>query len=96
MSSDNSLKDILKTKMIPKSLANQDMKDYSKVRSDLLFTLNTHVKSAGDMLTFGIPEGYLPIFVEVMSDDLVVSTYDVKQVTPTTFSAKLRDLTGDW
>lgn len=65
-----------------------------RVRNAILKLCEENLKSPDDILTFEIMSNSLPFAVAVLDDELLVSQYDVIQISETLFEARMVTLEG--
>ena len=65
-----------------------------RVRNAILKLCEENLKSPDDILVFEVMSNSLPFAVAVLDDELLVSQYDVIQVSETLFEARMVTLEG--
>lgn len=69
-----------------------DMMERSKVKNTINELCSTYLKDAGDIFEFEVSKNDLTYAVEVVEEEPLKSMYDIYQISPTIFRAKLKEL----
>lgn len=69
-----------------------DMMERTKVKNTINDLCSKYLKDAGDIFEFEVSKHDLTYAVEVVEEEPLKSMYEIYQISPTIFSAKLRGL----
>lgn len=72
--------------------ATQDMMEHSKIKNAVCDACDAHLKVAGEEFQFEVSSKALPHVVSVILEEPLRSKYDIVQISPTMFSARLKEI----
>lgn len=70
----------------------QDMMERTKVKNAICDTCDAHLTEAGTEFQFEVASKDLPHAVSVILEEPLRSKYDIVQISPTIFSARLKEI----
>lgn len=70
----------------------QDMMEKSKVKNAVRDLCDTHLEEAGDVFIFESSSKDLPHVLSIITEEPLVSKYNIIQISPTLFSVKMKEI----